>query len=296
VPSIVDAVDNLDRRFRLAPLPPANAPVFVLASGWRSGSTLMQRLIASCGRIFMWGEPYDHCGLIRRLADSTLPFAGNWPPRRVIVDGDIPASDRWIAKAYPHPRALLEAHRSFYDTLFGGPAARAGLDRWGLKGVRLEGEHAYYLRRLYPDARFVFVVRNPYDAFLSYRVFHDVRPGMPWWHWDWPDVQIRTAADFGRMWQRITASFLVWSPRLDGVLTPFEEFSVGIGIDRVEESIGEEVDRAVLDLRIDRRVGAPVDLDGVETRLVGDEESQIREVAGPLAASLGYEGPSTGGP
>ncbi len=32
-------------------------PIFILSAGWRSGSTLIQRLIMSKERILIWGEP-----------------------------------------------------------------------------------------------------------------------------------------------------------------------------------------------------------------------------------------------
>src|SRR5262245_32576620 len=34
------------------------APIFLLSSGWRSGSTLVQRLINSDSSVLMWGEPF----------------------------------------------------------------------------------------------------------------------------------------------------------------------------------------------------------------------------------------------
>ena len=54
-------------------------PVFLLASGWRTGSTLVQRLIVrSC---FTWGEPFGHAlsyqavnGIVERLRARTGIF------------------------------------------------------------------------------------------------------------------------------------------------------------------------------------------------------------------------------
>lgn len=45
-------------------------PIFLMAAGWRTGSTLLQRLIMSDSRVLMWGEPYHECGLIQNLAGS----------------------------------------------------------------------------------------------------------------------------------------------------------------------------------------------------------------------------------
>ena len=55
-PSILSGIE------RLASLIPddgddVDEPVFLFSAGWRSGSTLLQRLIMSDASIFVWGEP-----------------------------------------------------------------------------------------------------------------------------------------------------------------------------------------------------------------------------------------------
>lgn len=289
-PTIAEAIDSLDQRFGLAPLPEGHGPVFVLASGWRSGSTLMQRLVASTNEILMWGEPYDLSALVVRMADSLRPAGARWPPQDSIVEGAPDAGD-WTAKAYPHPEHLMAAHRAFFDRLFAVPAHEAGFDRWGLKEVRLDGEHAHYLQRLFPDARFVFVHRNPYDAFLSYRAFHDLRPKMGWWWWRWPDVQVTTAGEFGTMWRTLTESFLEWSPRLGGEVIGYEDFSIGTGLDRIEQLIGAGIDREVLKVRLARKPGRSKG-ETPAAPLSEAERAGIEAAAGPLARRLGYEGPT----
>ena len=116
--TISSGLASLQERFDPVPMPDGNAPVFMLASAWRSGSTLTQRLLVSSNRLLMWGEPYDHSSLIRRLAESMAPFDDRWPPDPYIVDPDDPPSaDRWIANAYPDPDHLVAAHRAFFDRL-----------------------------------------------------------------------------------------------------------------------------------------------------------------------------------
>ena len=115
---------------------------------------------------------------------------------------DPPTGNQWIANAYPHPADLLASHRALYDRLFEIPARAAGFGRWGIKAVRLDGEHAGYLQVLYPDARFIFLHRNPWDAWSSYRRRHDERQSAYWWFYEWPDEQVATATalrqDLGR--------------------------------------------------------------------------------------------------
>ncbi len=291
--TITGGLETLAKRFGLEPMPTGVAPVFVLASAWRSGSTLVQRLLVSSGDLLMWGEPYDHSSLIRRLADSMSPFDGKWPPAAYFVDpADPPTPDRWIANAYPAPHHLVAAHRAFMDRLFTEPAREAGFDRWGLKGVRLDGEHARYLQYLYPDARFVFLHRNPYDAFLSYRLLHDIRPHSYWWYHRWPDIQVSTAEHFGAIWAAVTESFLEHSVDLNGGVVAYEDIVRG-DLDTLEAAAGVTIDRSVLG----DRVGATEDQKGTwkdaNRSLTEEERLSIEVAAGAVARQLGYVGPTT---
>lgn len=295
--TIPGALDTLHRRFDVDPMPPGGAPVFLLASAWRSGSTLLQRLLVSSGQLLVWGEPFDHSAPVRRLAESVLPFDDTWPPAPYIVDpADPPTPDRWIANAYPHPAALIRAHRAFFDELFAAPAREVGFDRWGLKGVRLGGEHAVYLRRLYPDAQFIFLHRNPYDAYLSYRLLHDVRRHSYWWYHRWPDDQVATPTRFGDVWCDLTGSFVEWAPTLGAVVMAYEDLVGGRGLDRVAKLTGIDIDAAVLD----QRVGATGDQRGewedVRTTLDESEIAAIRTATGGVGRRLGYVGPTSTDP
>ena len=43
-------------------------PIFIFAAIWRSGSTLLQRLLCSDPSLILWGEPYTDTDLLPRLA------------------------------------------------------------------------------------------------------------------------------------------------------------------------------------------------------------------------------------
>ena len=78
-------------------------PIFLLSAGWRSGSTLLQRLVMSDSRVFIWGEPYDECGMIQTLAESVKAFRSGWPPEEYFYDGraSTQLTGEWIANLFP---------------------------------------------------------------------------------------------------------------------------------------------------------------------------------------------------
>jgi hypothetical protein len=290
VPTPREALTALAQRFRLEPIPGGRSPVFILASSWRSGSTLMQRLIMSTGEYLVWGEPYDLCGVIEHQAESVRPFTLDWPPLRAIADPSAaPTPDQWVANTYPHPRHLVGAHRAFFDRLFQVPALEAGFDRWGVKSVRLDRDHAGYLQWLYPDARFIVVHRNPFDAYRSFRRHHGSRDHSGWF-WKWPHLKVTGAGEFATMWATLTDSLTTAAPDLGAVVAPYEEFAAGRGLDRVEDLVGAGIDRALLDRRIG---GFGVDAhDPSSDRLTAGEVEEIRDIGGPVVERLGYRGPS----
>src|SRR5260370_12143738 len=102
------------------------APVVVRAAGWRSGSTLLQRLLMPA--CFIWGEPFGHADLIDSLADHLRCFTDRWPEPHFLYQGARPEllARQFIANLYPSVQDLLAAHQHFLHTLLAEPARRAG--------------------------------------------------------------------------------------------------------------------------------------------------------------------------
>jgi hypothetical protein len=285
---VVLGIDAARRRFELR-IDGSTDPAFILAAGWRSGSTLLQRMLVNDGRL-MWGEPFAHAALLRNAAAAWAPFSEEWPDRRHVVSSvDISSelADRWIANLYPDPADLLLAQRAYLDALFASPAARAGCPTWGLKGVRLGAGVAHFLQLVYPGARFVFLVRNPYDAYRSYVTKINENGNPLGWHHRWPDDRVASPEHFGRIWRGLADSMQRHGSRVRGRIVRYEDLSRPETI-RSLEAIGLPVDHR----RLDQSVGSSYSEDRPGSALSAEEEHALRSVVGAVAEDFGYFGPT----
>ncbi len=256
------------------------APVFVLAAGWRSGSTLVQRMLMASGTRLVWGEPFNASTIVQRLRAQLQPFDPSWPRADQLIDGgdNAPLSESWVADLYPPVSEIWHAHRAFIDRLLAVPAAQRGFREWGLKEVRLDIDDAHYLQWLYPRARFILLVRNPFDAWRSYRAWRDCFN-------DWPHGLIDTPTAFGRLWCHLAGSFGAPAAGLRSILVQYESLREPATAQRIEEFLGEHVVGARELPRLRGAAPASVWLPSAERWLLG-------RAVRPLAGELGYRGPS----
>lgn len=287
LPGVAAAVQAVQQRLDDTSTAPTDEPLFIFSAGWRSGSTLLQRLVVSARTYFIWGEPYHQTDAVRRLAESLLPFATGWPPAEYVYEernfnGDtgsegspVDLSAQWIANFYPPVFRLVEAHRAFLRSLLAPPPPAAGLG-WGLKEVRLSAEYGLYLKMLFPRARFVLLVRDPRGAYQSYRE-------RPTWFERWPRSQVRTPYAYGQVWRRLAESFLEFGDALEATLVRYEDLVAGgESLDRLEHVLGAAIDRSVLV----NRVGSTSGRGGAAPSRL--ELRMLNRATQPIAAQLGY--------
>jgi hypothetical protein len=218
--------------------PASEQPVLLLSAGWRSGSTLLQRMIMEHNDdILIWGEPFAHCNIHDNLLNQFRAFTPQWPHDAFFLSKTEPKriSDTWTANLYPDIDYLFDAHRSFYRRLFADPAAQLGRKSWGFKEVRLTIDHATYFRALYPNCKIVLLYRHPFDAYLSFREW-----GTGWAR-SWPRTYISTPYAFGRSWAEIVRGYLEGHARVDALLIRYEDLDNSADVARLASYLGWHV-------------------------------------------------------
>jgi hypothetical protein len=286
-PRIATALDSIGRRWPDLTTSD-DEPVFVLSAGWRSGSTLLQRLLMPC--VFMWGEPFGHSAMIEALARPLAAFSDTWPPPEFFYAGEAreALSEQFIASLYPGPQALVDAHLAFFEQLFAEPARRAAgahaiereKTRWGFKEVRLSADHAAYLKWLYPRAKIIFLVRNPWDAYRSYAA--RAKRGTQWYA-RWPDQPL-TPATFAQHWRILAAGFLEQAERLGALVIRYEALSSG-DYRAIEDYLGFELHYGAAEINPEARGPRPVE------DLSERELDELRAGLGIVPQQLGYRPP-----
>lgn len=208
---------TIDRRWPGAGGRSEEAPIFILSAGWRSGSTLVQRLMMTADDTLLWGEPWHQGNIIDGLMDQLRAMTDTWPPEEWILKPGAQALDnQWVANLFPPVKSLIDAHYAYFGTVFAKPVQALGRTRWAIKEVRFGADHAAYLRWLYPRARIIFLYRNPYHAYASYRQVIDHA------YLTWPDEPILTPAAYARLWIRLVDEFHAHASELNAFLLRYE--------------------------------------------------------------------------
>jgi hypothetical protein len=259
-----------------------DSPIFVLGSGWRTGSTLMQRMLNDTPKTLIWGEPYSEGAIVQRLAESIAfldPENGRFQGKILSDDAAVPGEEEWTANMTPPLPRLVDAHRAMLDQLFKVPAALHGAERWGIKEVVWGRDVIDLLALLYPAARFVLLVRDPVAQWRSYRP-QTRRP----WFYRWPESPIGSPVSFGRLWDRLVREFVLAATELpQATLVRYEDLDDADELERLTDFLGLDVPlRAGL-----RRVGSSPRGRSAES-VPRWEEAVIRRITRSRAELVGY--------
>ncbi len=220
------------------------SPIFILSAGWRSGSTLLQRLCCSDSNTLVWGEPFGDRIPICRLASMMKHFCegdGHLAQQCDSFSGKL--SQQWIANMNPGIGAFRNSHLAFLEALLAEPARRMGYSRWGCKEVRLSAHHVRYLSWLYPSAKFIFLVRHPLDCWRSYK-------GRRWYTVK-TEFRVRTLPQFLAHWRYLVDSFFEVGEQSNCRLVKYEDMlSDSSELGRISDFLQINIDSKILESKI----------------------------------------------
>jgi len=151
------------------------SPIFLLGSG-RCGSTLLQRALNAHPDIVLYGE---HEGFLAPLANSYQKLTQTKDIQRWVYGEDaVPAEtifgeirDKEVDICWINNFTREDVFSQYRHLVLSLLAKDLDLEKvhWGFKEIRYhEGQHVIsFLLELFPDARFVFMFRNPADTIAS---------------------------------------------------------------------------------------------------------------------------------
>lgn len=190
-------------------------PIFVFGCGWRSGTTLLQRVLCSHPEIHLWGENH---GVLEHLLHAAETISGlQRVSRQHQSDYEKNGTDGWIAMMNPPQERFHCGLRKLLESYYCEATLQLGKTRWGFKEVRF-GEHvAAFLRGLYPRACFIHLVRHPRDCLASARATRTVflKRGLL--------ADTGEAEGFLRHWAEVGKTFLSESQKPDVLRLRYED-------------------------------------------------------------------------
>jgi hypothetical protein len=236
--SVPDSVDTTNDKTN---------PIFLLSTGWRTGSTLLQRIVVTDPRVFLWGEPLGEMTVVSRIVQMLDHSLSNrdlklWygQPSLDTLNSSLLATS-WIATLSPNADDFRQALRDFFDRWLGDPVHRAGHMRWGFKEVRLSGTDACLLHWLYPNAKFVILSRHPYDCYISLSDAN-FRP----LYYRYPSVRVDSAVGFASHWNKLALSWLELPEGFPAFHIKYEDLISGdYDFRKLEAWLGIEIDEDI---------------------------------------------------
>lgn len=195
--------------------PLGKSPIFIFEAGpCCGGSQLRTRLLPDCR---LADAPTADPALLDALARQLLAAtAGPWSP----CDGQ--SIDPSAVRDSPVSaiREILDAQVAFIERLCKRPADQFGASRWGLHCDNVNADYGIYLKLLYPDARFLFLQREPVAA---YRCFLDEIGGQSGRNASSTDL----ATAWASRWSELVVSFEHWHSTVGGLCVDYDSLFTG---------------------------------------------------------------------
>lgn len=164
-------------------------PVFIFSAGPACGVKLVQQLISSSHEVMVWTAPagaLNHILEAIRLTDMSLSpgvmgvLAGTSKgkvEKKLLKPNDDPKPH--VANMRFSVKHMQRSFQQLFSSLYGAPAAKFGFQSWGVADHTGNKQTCDMLRMIYPNARFVFVIRHPVDCLRAIKKI-GLRPRDRW--------------------------------------------------------------------------------------------------------------------
>ena len=264
------------------------SPIFIFSAGWRTGSTLLQRLINSNPNAALFGEAFEHHFLWHQLANQIKAFspldqghACYIPMNYNKIKSDIVTDflrNGFTANTTPPVLCLKRAHQIFIETMLKNPAENVGRKIWGIKLVRSDITVAKYFQWLYPNAKFLFIVRNPYEACNScLNILKENKFALPLIV---GSKYISNSKDYSVHWRHCISGFVKHSGKLNSILIKYEDLRAEKLNEKIEKFLNIKLDFSVLE----KKVGGLVNKESLKL----NDRVVIDKIAGKYIRKLNY--------
>jgi hypothetical protein len=241
---------------------PKSPSVIVSASFQRSGSSWLQRVVATALDGVIWGEfPYP---LIESLRDSFDSISAKEHVSRhqrhdYFEQGRVSG---WYANMMPTPDHYLDAQRVFLVTLL-SHADKA----WGWKAVNHSVEDLQHVALLFPSALQILLVRDLRAVYASLLA----RGWDQWWQGG--------VSEIARTWSERSLGYAHRAAEKNTIFVRYEDLS--ITLPSIIRAIGGDLERAQVEVT---RVVSKTAWTGLDPETL----SELESVAGSTLVDLGY--------
>ena len=245
--------------------------IFVFSSTHRAGSTLMQRVVNTHPNAHIWGETNVGPNLIkiREVFRQKESEGSSEDVRQKFVRGN---RDAWTALMIPDYERLIAGFRAMLETMLGMDGKICGS-----KEVSYTRPILDLYKEVLPSAKYVLLVRNPLDVYLSLR-------RQSWW----PSNR-RTDSDvnkdvprhirMARGWAERTSGFLQFSQDNPSrsMLVTYESISVD-ACRKIFDFLDIEFDELAVKSVLGNRIGESrekVEISTEETEAIVNETAEV---------------------
>jgi len=180
----------------------SSAPVVIVAPTQRCGSSLLQRLLNSTGKIIVYGENFY---LLQNLPNMLLELHQNAEERTKIVSNTLDLFlntdfDFEASSLFPDYIDYLQSTRAGFHNIisyYGAHAKEHGFERWGIKHQIRQYDGFRFVLGLLPHARYIFIYRDLLDVARSAKS-----------RWPKRFSQLDEYRRLGQLWQKNLRSIL----------------------------------------------------------------------------------------